>query len=128
MYSIDPLSPPLPFLLAEHVLLHLAGRGLRQVAELDRGGAREVGDLVAAEGDELAGGREMAGLDREERLRPLAPGVVGDGDDRALEHRRVPRDRLLDLDGRDVLAAGDDDVLLAVAELDVAVGVPDADV
>ena len=37
-------------------------------------------------------------------------------------------DGLLDLDGGDVLAAGDDDVLLAVAQLDVAVGVHDGQV
>ena len=54
---------------------------------------------------------------------PLAPVLVGDGDDRALQHGRVAGDGLLDLDGRDVLAAGDDDVLLAVAQLDVAVRV-----
>jgi hypothetical protein len=36
--------------------------------------------------------------------------------------------RLLDFDARDVLAAGDDDVLAAVAELDIAVGVPDCEV
>ena len=36
--------------------------------------------------------------------------------------------RVLDLDRRDVLAAGDDDVLRAVAELHVAVGVLDAEV
>ena len=33
-------------------------------------------------------------------------------------------DRLLDFDAGDVLAAGDDDVLAAVAQLDVAVGMP----
>ena len=37
-------------------------------------------------------------------------------------------DRVFDFDGGDVLAAGDDDVLLAVAEFDVAVGMDDADV
>ena len=36
--------------------------------------------------------------------------------------------RVLHLDRRDVLAAADDDVLLAVAELDVAVGMHDAEV
>ena len=37
----------------------------------------------------------------------------GHGDHRALEHRRVRADRLLDLGGREVLAAAADDVLLA---------------
>jgi hypothetical protein len=36
----------------------------------------------------------------------------------------VGRDGLLDLDAGDVLPAGDDDVLVAVAQLDVAVGMP----
>ena len=52
----------------------------------------------------------------------------GHRDHGALEHGRMPGDRLLDLDRRDVLAAGDDDVLLPVAELHVAVGVPHRDV
>src|SRR5262249_28310507 len=43
---------------------------------------------------------------------------------RAFEHSRMSADRLLDLDARDVLAAGDNDVLVPVAELDVAVRVP----
>jgi hypothetical protein len=34
----------------------------------------------------------------------------------------------LDLDGRDVLAAGDDDVLGAVAQLDIAVGMRYAEI
>src|SRR2546430_10754914 len=51
--------------------------------------------------------------------------------------RRPPRSTLfpyttlfrsLHLDGRDILAARDDDVLFAVPELDVAVGVPDGEV
>jgi hypothetical protein len=41
---------------------------------------------------------------------------------------RVLVERVLDLDRRDVLAARDDDVLGAVLELDVAVGVHDAEV
>ena len=72
--------------------------------------------------------RGLAGLERDEGLGPLAPLLVRDGHHRALHHRGVPGHALLDLDGRDVLAARDDDVLLAVAQLDVAVGVPDPDV
>src|SRR6185312_7887144 len=49
-------------------------------------------------------------------------------DDRAFEYGRVGGDRLLDFDAGDVLAARDDDVLAAVAELDVAVGMPDGKV
>jgi hypothetical protein len=46
----------------------------------------------------------------------------------ALQDGRMAHERLLDLDGRDVLAARDDDVLGAVAQLDVAVRVPHAEV
>ncbi len=48
---------------------------------------------------------------------------MGHRDHRGLGHRRVLHHGVLDLDGGDVLAAADDDVLLAVAQLDVAVGV-----
>ena len=69
-----------------------------------------------------------ARLQRHERLRPLAPPLRGDRDHGALQHGRVALDHLFDLDRRDVLAARDDDVLLAVAQLDVAVRVHHAEV
>ena len=40
----------------------------------------------------------------------------------------MAHDGLLHLDGRDVLAPRDDDVLLPVSQLDVAVGVPDSEI
>ena len=46
-------------------------------------------------------------------------------DDRGLLHRRVAQQHRLDFDRRDVLAAADDHVLEAVANLDVAVGMDD---
>src|SRR6185436_841029 len=121
---VDALGLPGPLPVAQDELLHLAGRGLGQVAELDGRRALEVGDVLAAERDDLLLGGLPSGLERHEGLRPLAPLGVGDGDHRALHHRRMPRHRLLDLDRRDVLAARDDDVLLPVAELDVAVRMP----
>src|SRR5712691_1829824 len=126
--SVDPLGLALPFLLAQHELLHLPRRRLGQVTELDGGRRLEVGDVLLAEVDDLLRGRLLAGLERDEGFRALAPFLVGDGDDRALHHGGMAGHTLLDLDRRDVLAARDDDVLLAVAQLDVAVGVPDADV
>src|SRR5262249_51952426 len=65
---------------------------------------------------------------RDERLRALSPALVRNRDDGALEHGGGSDDRLLDLDARDVLPARDDDVLAAVAPLDVAVGMPDGEV
>src|SRR5690606_124165 len=51
----------------------------------------------------------------------LAPGVVRDADDRALQHAGMGEDRVLHLGGVDVLAAGDDHVLGAVDDVGVAV-------
>src|SRR5262249_46612961 len=49
---------------------------------------------------------------------------VGDRDDRAFEDGGVRGDSLLDLDAGYVLAAGDDDVFAAIAQFDIAVGMP----
>src|SRR5688572_5274804 len=124
LMSVDPLGLALPLAVAQHELLHLAGGGLGQVTELDEGGGLEVGDVLPAELDDLLLGGGHAGLERDERLRPLAPFLVGDRDDRALQHGGVLRYRLLHLDGRDVLAARDDDVFLPVAQLDIPVRMP----
>src|SRR2546425_922604 len=126
--SVDALGAAGPLPIAQDELLDLPGGRLRQLAELDGGGTLEMGDLPPAELDDLLLSGLHARLERDEGLRPLAPLLVRDGDHRALEDGGVPGDRLLDLDGRDVLAARDDDVLLPVAQLDVAVGMPDADV
>ena len=66
--------------------------------------------------------RGLDGLDR------LAPALVGPADDGRFEHRIVRHDRLFDLDGRDVLPARDDDVFLAIFDLDIPVGVHHADI
>src|SRR5207244_9162935 len=124
-WLVDALGLTPPLLVPQHELLDLAGRRLGQVAELDGGRALEVGDMLPAELDDLLLGGPGAGLEGDEGLGPLAPLRVGDGHHRALHDGRVLGHRLLDLDRRDVLAARDDDVLLAVAQLDVPVGVPD---
>src|SRR5205807_8867905 len=92
-------------------------RCFRQRPELDRVRALVVGKALPAERDDLLRGGRGALVERDERLRPLAPVRVRDPDDRAFEHGRVGGDRLLDFDAGDVLATGDDDVLAAVAEL-----------
>src|SRR6266513_2266793 len=127
-HLVNPLLLAPPLLLAQHELLDLSGGGLRQVTELDGGGTLEVGDVPAAELDELPFRRRHVWLQGDERLGPLAPLLVRDGDHRALEHGGVLGDSLLDLHRRDVLAARDDDVLLPVAQLDVAVRVPHGEV
>ena len=65
---------------------------------------------------------ERVGWDK--GLGPFPPVGVRDPDDGAFEHGGVGGDGLLDLDAGDVLAAGDDDVFAAVAQLDVAIGMP----
>src|SRR5918993_430937 len=125
---MNPLLAARPLFVAQDELLDLAGRGLGQVAELDGGGGLEAGDVLLAEVYDLLLGRLLALLQDNERLGTLAPFLVGHRDDGGLHHRRVLGDGLFDLDGRDVLAAGDDDVLVAVPDLDVPVRVPHGDV
>src|SRR5581483_2480909 len=50
---VDPLLPPLPLALAQHELLHLARRRLRERTQLDRLGALEVGERPPAVGDDV---------------------------------------------------------------------------
>src|SRR5215203_2479727 len=67
-------------------------------------------------------------LQGNESLRTLPPFLVRDGDHGGLHHSRMPANYLLDLDRGDVLAAGDDHVLAAVADLDAPIRMPDGDV
>src|SRR5579862_1433836 len=124
----DPGLAVLPFALPQHELLDLPGRGFRQRPELDGIRALVMREPLAAERDDLLCGRARPRLQSYEGLGSLAPVIVRNPHDRTLEDRRVRRDRLLHLDAGDVLAAGDDDVLAAVAQLDVAVRVPDRQV
>ena len=73
-------------------------------------GALVAGQEAARVGGELEGLQGAAGPEHDERLRALAPLIVGYADDRHLEYGRVAPTPL-HLDGGDVLAAGDDDVL-----------------
>ena len=93
----------------------------------------------------LAGALKWASRSRHQAMMPassaVAPGfsvtkaqgrspiaLVGHRDHRRLHHRRVAVERLLDLERGDVLAAGDDDVLGAVLDLGIAVGVAHGEV
>ena len=60
--------------------------------------------------------------------RPFGPLRVGDGDHRGLEHVGMAHHRILELDRRDPLAAGLDDVLGAVRDGHVTLAVERADV
>ena len=73
--------------------------------------------------DDLLRRRLLSFGERDEGLRHLAPFLVRDRNHRRLQHRGMAHHRLLHFDGADVLPAGDDDVLLPVAQLDRAVRV-----
>src|SRR5690348_1956876 len=108
-------------------LLQLAGRGAGElVAELDGGRGLVAGDLGLAVLDQLVlGQRRARGLDHE-RLDRLAPLLVGDADDGDLGDVGMGEDDVLDLDRGDVLAAGDDHVLFAVLDGQIAIGSDEA--
>ena len=103
-------------------------------------GAREVGpdldllrgldaaDAALDERADLPGGHVVAGVELEDGGDPLAPLVVGQADDRAVEDRGVGQQGLLDLGRVDVEPAGDDHVLEPVDDVQVAVVVQVADV
>src|SRR5207244_10817721 len=91
-HLVDPLLLASPLLLAQDELLHLPGGGLRQVTELDGGGTFALRDVLAAELDDVWLGRRRAGLERGERLGPLAPRAVRDRDAPAAHHRGRPGD------------------------------------
>src|SRR4029077_7185500 len=97
--------------LAEDELLDLAGGGLGQLVDEGEGaGDLEVGELLAAEVAELVGGAGRATAQHHVGVRGLAPALAGDADDAGLEDRGMAEQHPLHLHGRDVLAAGDDDV------------------
>src|SRR5690606_24289318 len=73
-------------------------------------------------------GHLLAGLEGDEGAGCLAPSVVGLGDHGGFEYRRVAVEHTFDLDGGNVLATGDDDVLEAVLDLHVTILMPHAQV
>src|SRR5260370_18246434 len=73
MGLVDPLRLALPLPVAQDELLDLAGRGLGQIAEVDRGGRLETRDVLLAEVDHLRLARPLAGLDGHEGLGPPSP-------------------------------------------------------
>src|SRR5438477_13204913 len=119
--SVDLALAAFPIRGAELELLELAGGGAGQLgSELDRRRALEVGQVGAAVLDELGLGGLGACFEDDQGLDRLAPLLVGDADDADLGHGRMREHPVLDLDRRDVLAAADDDVLLAVGDSEVA--------
>ena len=93
-----------------------------------RRGALVAGDARATELDQLFGGRRAARTQHDARRHLLAAHRVGRAVDGGLTHRRVRVEHVLDLRRIDVEAGGDDHVLQAVADREVAVVVAHADV
>src|SRR5437879_13684466 len=83
----------------------------------------EMREAVAGEGDELRIGGGGPWLQDDVGIRRLAPFFVRQADDRDLLHSRVAQQNPFHLEAGDVLAAADDHVLDAVADLDVAIRV-----
>jgi hypothetical protein len=77
LHPTDLLVLACPFAVAQHELLDLAGRGLRQRPELDRVRALVVRQALPAERDDLLRGGRGALVERDERLRP--PPSAGEG-------------------------------------------------
>src|ERR1700760_3905487 len=102
----------LPLGVAQGLLLYLARGRARQLGELDRVGTHESGQALAGEGEQLLLRGVLPGDELDEGLGALAPFLVRGGDDGRRVDGGVGAKRLLDLDRRDVLATGDDDVLL----------------
>src|SRR3712207_6196824 len=113
---MNPLLLPRPLLLAQDELLHLAGRGLGQLGELDGGGGLEAGYVLFAELYELLLCRLLALFEGNEGLRALAPLLVRHSGDGGLHHGRMAGQNPFYLYGGDVLTTGDDDVLVAVPD------------
>src|SRR5437660_3492332 len=98
------------------------------VQELDSLGHLEVCEPRATGVDDSHFVDGHARLEHNERRGHLAPGRIGYGDDRALEHVGVAIHGRFDFDRRNVLAARNDDVLLSIDDEDVAVRIDRPDV
>ena len=87
-----------------------------------RSGTLKPASLLPTCAAQLVRADRLAVPQRHPRSRSFTPALVGHRHDSRLEHRRVAHQRRLDLDRRDVLAAGDDHILGPVTDLEVAVG------
>src|SRR2546429_1530778 len=107
--------------LAQHELLDLAGGGLRDLLEAHLARHLVGRQQGAAMRDELGGAHRDAALELDEGEGRLAPFRIGPRHHCAGHHRGVAIERILHLQGADVLPAGDDHVLAAVLDLHVSV-------
>src|SRR5689334_10599673 len=107
---------------AQVTLEHLAARRARELRhEVDRAGELVAREPLPRERDQRLRRRAGARAQDDQRLDGLPPMSVGYTDDGDVGDVGVLRQRLLDLDRIDVLAAADDHVLDPVSEEQVAV-------
>ena len=85
----------------------------------------EVRELRPRKLAQLALIGSCAFVENNKGVRRLAPFFMWEPDDRNLLHSRVSQKHAFDFDRRNVLAAADDDVLYAVANLDVTIRMHD---
>src|SRR5262245_58921425 len=110
-----------PVALPQFLLEYFTGAALGQrIEELDRLGYLEARQDRPAIFDQFFFGNSLARLEDNERFGHLAPPIIGHSNNCALQNERVGIDCLFDFDGRDVLAARYDDVLLAVDDQEIA--------
>uniref|UniRef100_A0A0N4Z3R1 Transcriptional regulator n=1 Tax=Parastrongyloides trichosuri TaxID=131310 RepID=A0A0N4Z3R1_PARTI len=121
---VDVAHAPDPVGLAQDVFQDLARGVARQGRDdLDRARDLEAGEGLAAGVAQGVFAGRLAGAQHHQRLDRLAPAVVGHADHGGLGHGRMLEQGALDLSGIDVLAAGHDHVLDAVANIEIALGV-----
>ena len=113
--------------LPQRRLLHLAHRVARQGLDHEHPLRRlEFREPPAERGEDRRFGELRARAGNDDRRHPLAEIGMRDAEDRALEHALDRVDLGLDLLRIDVEAAGDDEILGAADDVDVAVGVDTA--
>ena len=110
-------------LVGEDVAAHLAHEGLRDlVDDLDALGPQALGHALAFQvGRDRLQGRHRVAQRRHEGADALAQAVVGHADGGRLAHARAAHQVVVDLAGRQVLAAADDDLLAPAVDADAAV-------
>lgn len=119
-----------PELRAELVFQDFTGAAFGEGVSLDdeTAGEFEFAKVLASGFEEMLLGNGGVCGDDDDRYGDLSPPGVGGGDDGALEDAVMAEERMLDFDGRDIFAAADDDVFLAVDDAEGFFGRPDGHV
>src|SRR5690606_1643000 len=108
--------------LSQCEFLYFPGRGLRQFThEAERLWNLEMREPLATELAQVGCGGFRALAQHDERVRRFAPFLMRHADHCGFKHGRVTQQYALELDRRDILPAADNHVLVAVADLHVAV-------